>query len=151
MNKKILYILLIFISCIFIGFIFQHWFVFAFYLFLNLCDYITGSIKARVNQVESSVKGDIGILKKLCYWILILISFLVPIGFEEVGQIIDVDLQITQLLGWFIIGSLIINECRSIIENLVAIGCNVPSFLVKGLDTASKKINEGGDTDETVD
>ena len=36
--------------------------------------------------------------------------------------------------------SLIINEYRSILENLVEAGWDVPQVLVKGLEVASKKI-----------
>ncbi len=42
--------------------------------------------------------------------------------------------------GWFTLVCLIINETRSIIENLVEIGINVPSFLIKGLEIYEKII-----------
>ena len=46
------------------------------YLILNILDYITGTIKSRMNRVENSNKGIVGIIKKICYWILICIAFL---------------------------------------------------------------------------
>ena len=37
------------------------------------------------------------------------------------------------MFGWFTLTCLIVNEARSIIENLIEIGINVPSFLKNGL------------------
>ena len=46
-------------------------------------------------------------------------------------------------MGWFTLASLIINELRSIIENFVEAGDNVPSVLTKGLEVAENAINKG--------
>lgn len=46
------------------------------------------------------------------------------------------------LFGWFTLVCLIINETRSIIENLLEIGIKVPSFLIKGLDIYEKIIEK---------
>ncbi|RGH96763.1 holin, partial [Coprobacillus sp. AM26-5AC] len=51
------------------------------------------------------------------------------------------DLSILAFLGWYVLASLIINEYRSILENLVEAGCDVPQVLIKGLEVASKKID----------
>lgn len=40
------------------------WIFFIGYLILNLVDYLTGTIKAKIKKVENSNKGLIGILKK---------------------------------------------------------------------------------------
>ena len=44
------------------------------------------------------------------------------------------------LLGWWVLASLIVNEARSILENLVEMGYDVPGFLVKGLAVTQKLI-----------
>lgn len=44
------------------------------------------------------------------------------------------------LLGWWVLASLIVNEARSILENLVEMGYDVPDFLVKGLAVTQKLI-----------
>ena len=44
------------------------------------------------------------------------------------------------LLGWWVLASLIVNEARSILENLVELGYNVPEYLVKGLAVTQKLI-----------
>lgn len=122
------------------------WILFFGYLILNFFDYVTGTIKSKVNHTESSNKGLIGIIKKICYWILICISFLISFLLVQVGMKIDFNLDFVMFFGWFTLACLIINETRSIIENLVEIGINVPSFLTKGLDIYAKiidsKVNE---------
>lgn len=144
MNKRnIVYIIVIGVCFITIVTIVKNSFLFAFYLFLNLSDYITGSINARIHKKESSKKGDNGIIKKIGYWILILISFALPAIFIQLGKIIKIDFQITTLFSWFILCSLMINECRSIIENLTSMGCTVPKILIEGLEIIDKKINKG--------
>ncbi len=82
-----------------------------------------------------------GIMKKLVQWILVLLAFVIPVCFKELGAVINIDLSILAFLGWYVLASLIINEYRSILENLVEAGCDVPQVLVKGLEVASKKID----------
>ena len=48
--------------------------------------------------------------------------------------------------GWFTLTCLIINETRSILENLIEIGIDVPLFLKKGLEVYQNKIESKVDT-----
>ena len=59
---------------------------------------------------------------------------------------IGIDLGITTLLGWFVLASLIINEIRSILENFVEAGYNVPAILVNGLKVADKVVNQNDES-----
>lgn len=118
------------------------WVLFAGYLILNLLDYLTGTIKAKVKKVESSNKGLVGIFKKICYWILIGISFLISYLLMLLGSKLNINLEFIMLFGWFTLTCLIINESRSIIENLIEIGINVPTFLKKGLESYENIIND---------
>lgn len=120
----------------------RNWFLFAGFLLLNIFDWITGWIKGKLTGHENSSKGAKGVLKKIGYWIMILLSFGMSALFVELGKMLNIDLEITTLLGWFVLASLIINEIRSIIENLVESGYNVPKVLTKGLEVAEKAINE---------
>ena len=97
-----------------------HWFLFVGFLTLNIIDYITGIRKSRLTGKE----------------------FLASSIFIEIGQTINIDLTITTYVGWFTLASLIINELRSIIENFVEAGDNVPSVLTKGLEVAENAINK---------
>ena len=117
------------------------WFLFAAEIGLNIVDYITGVIKAKYTHTENSNKGLKGIIKKVGYWIVIAISFFISYGFKSFGDIIGINLGFTELIGWFVLGTFIINEIRSILENLVEIGVEVPAWLVKGLEVANNKIN----------
>lgn len=127
----------------FLTFIFgEHWIIFAAFLMFNIIDYLTGWMKSRMTKKENSVKGWQGVLKKLGYWIMVLVAFSMSAIFIDLGETINIDLGITTLLGWFVLGSLIINEIRSILENLVEAGYNVPNILINGLEVADKIINK---------
>ena len=120
----------------------EHWILFAGFLLFNVIDFVTGVMKSKLANKENSVKGWQGVLKKLGYWIMILLAFVMSTLFIEVGKVINVDLGITTLLGWFVLASLAINEIRSILENLVEAGFNVPAILTKGLEVADKVVNQ---------
>lgn len=120
----------------------EHWILFLFFLLLNIGDFTTRWIAARLTRTESSQKCWVGILKKVGYWILIAVGFGMSVIFIEIGMVIGIDLKITTLLGWFVLGSLMINEIRSILENLIDIpGFEVPMVLVKGLEIVDKAID----------
>lgn len=127
-----------------------YWYLFAAFLLLNIVDYATGVCKARSTGTENSNKGLKGIIKKVGYWVIIGIAFFLSYAFEDLGGLIGINLGFTVLIGWFTLGTFIINEIRSILENLVVIGVEVPAWLVKGLEVANDKINNtagGGDND----
>lgn len=124
-----------------------YWYVFAGYLLLNIIDYITGWMKAHKLKKESSSVGITGIMKKVGYWVIILVAFLIPELFINLGHdLLGVNLSFLTLLGWFTLATLLINELRSILENLVEYGCDVPAFLIKGLAVTQKLIEAGADT-----
>jgi phage-related holin len=91
---------------------------------------------------ENSVKGWQGVLKKLGYWLMILVAFAASAVFIEIGNTLGMDLGVTTLLGYFVLASLLVNELRSILENFVEAGYNVPTVLVKGLEVADKVVNQ---------
>ena len=62
------------------------------YLILNVVDFITGTIKARITKTESSSKGLTGIIKKVGYWILILITFLASYMLSNLGDLININI-----------------------------------------------------------
>lgn len=119
-----------------------HWFLFVGFLTLNIIDYITGVRKSRLTGKDNSAKGVRGVWKKLGYWLMVLVSFLASAIFIEIGKTLGIDLAITAYIGWFTLASLIINELRSIIENFVEAGDNVPSVLTKGLEVAEQAIDK---------
>lgn len=131
-----------------LSFIFgEHWYLFALFLLFNVIDWLTGWMKSRMLGKENSVAGWKGVLKKLGYWLMIVVAFAMTAVFIEIGKVIGVDLTVTSLLGWFVLASLVINEIRSIIENFVEAGFNVPTVLQKGLEVADKAINKANDSE----
>ena len=123
----------------------QFWYLFLAFAILNVVDYFTGWYKANQTGTENSNKGLRGIMKKLGYWVVIAIAFFVAVGFKDIGSVIGINLGFTVFIGWFTLCTFIINEIRSVLENLVEIGVEVPPWLVKGLKVANDKINDMAD------
>lgn len=115
-----------------------YWFLFVAFLFFNIGDYLTGVYKSRVLKQESSAKGLDGILKKIMYWVMICVAFAAAMILNEIGNIVGVDLGFAEMFGWFTLATLLINEVRSILENLVEAGIAVPTFFIKGLKVTEK-------------
>ena len=111
----------------------EHWILFAGFLILNAVDFATGCYKAQLNKELSSAAGFNGAMRKVFYWVVIGIAF-----FVALGEIIGVRLDFVVLFGWLTLATYLINEVRSVLENLVEIGVEVPEFLVRGLDVTKK-------------
>ena len=77
----------------------EHWILFVAFLLLNVADWLTGWMKSRINQKENSVKGWQGVLKKLGYWLMVMVAFGASAVFIEIGKAISIDLGITTLLA----------------------------------------------------
>ena len=118
-------------------------YLFGIYLLLNILDWLTGWYKARVKKETSSKAGMKGIVKKVGYWVILLIAFLIPYMFRRLGKdLLDIDLSYLSAMGWFTLANLLVNEIRSILENLIACGYRVPDVLKRGLEITEKVINE---------
>lgn len=127
------------------------WYLFALFLLFNILDWLTGWYKANKLKKESSRTGLMGLLKKLGYWVIIIVAFSIPLAFSALGTQIGLDLSFLSLIGWFTLASLMVNEVRSILENLVEAGYNVPAILVKGLAVTEKLINSQNTADDNAD
>ena len=117
----------------------EHWFLFVLFLLLNVIDWGTGWMKSRINNVENSKAGLKGVLKKLGYWLMIMVAFGASAAFVEIGKTIG---------GWFVLASLLVNEIRSICENFVEMGIDVPRVLINGLEVANRVVNREEDNHE---
>ena len=129
-----------------------YWYVFAAFLLLNVIDWITGWYNARKRKEESSAVGAAGAIKKLGYWAAVLVAFVISGCFVHIGNdLLGIDLSFLNLIGWWVLAMLIINESRSILENLVELGVKVPEVLIKGLAITEKLIEAGIDILDTDD
>lgn len=126
-----------------------YWYVFFAYLILNIFDWLSGWYRSRKNKTESSKVGLKGIIKKLGYWIIIAVAFLMSTVFVKLGtDVLHVDLDFLMMIGWFTLACLLVNEIRSILENLVECGYDVPAVLINGLEVADKLINKESEDEE---
>ena len=120
-----------------------YWYIFATFAALNVIDWITGWIKANKKREESSKVGLKGALKKVGYWAIILVAFLIADVFVRLGNdLLAIDLAFLTMIGWFTLAMLLVNEARSILENMVEMGYNVPDFLIKGLAITEKMMKK---------
>lgn len=107
-------------------------------------------MKAIKSKEVSSYLGIKGLLKKLGYWIVIMIAFSFSSAFVVIGKkVLGINLSIMYSLGWFTFSILLVNESISILENLVVLNVKVPNILIKSLrvtdnilNSVSKKILE---------
>lgn len=120
-----------------------YWYIFAAYMVFNVIDWLTGWYRSRKKKTESSRIGLKGILKKLGYWVIIAVAFLMSSVFVHLGKdILGINLDFLMMIGWFTLACLMVNEVRSILENLVESGYDVPAVLINGLEIADKMINK---------
>lgn len=125
-----------------------YWYIFVAYFALNVLDWLTGWYKSRRKKKESSAAGLIGIIKKLGYWVIIAVAFMVSGVFVNMGKdLLHIDLSFLTMVGWFTLALLLVNEVRSILENLVECGYKVPDILIKGLAVTEKLINKENDSE----
>ena len=60
----------------------------------------------------------------------------------DARDLININIEFVVLFGWFTLGCLIINEFRSILENLSELGIKLPDFLIKGLEVIQHIIDK---------
>ena len=122
----------------------QFWFLFVFLISLNVIDCVTGILKARYLCIVSSNKGLKGIIKKFLIWCLVAMGFGLSITFQHIGNALGINLDITQCIGWFILMHCIINEIRSILENMVQMDKDnlIPPWMIKGLEVVKIKVDQ---------
>jgi len=103
---------------------------------LNILDCLTGWYKAKVLKRENSK----GIINKISIWILVLISFIVSFCLKQIKIIIPIDVGVSIYLGWLTLILLIINEARSIVENLIESNVKVPKWLSSSLEVYQNSV-----------
>ena len=94
-----------------------------------IIDYISGMAKAWIKAELSSKVGLKGIIKKICYLLVVcvaaVVDWLIASGLQKVG----INITINYLIGVIVTIWLIINELISILENLSVVGVPLPPFL----------------------
>ena len=96
----------------------KYWFLFAGFLMLNVLDYASGTYRDWIKGKLSSATGAKGIVKKVWYWVVIGIAFYVSYAFGQLGDIIGYNLTCLMWIGWFTLACYMVNELRSLVDNL---------------------------------
>lgn len=94
-----------------------------------IIDYATGITASYVKRRISSKVGFVGVLKKLCYYVVVAVSVIL-------SYLLQVNVfNITIMF-------LIVNEIVSILENLENIGVPIPPIIKKSLEKIEKENNK---------
>lgn len=105
-------------------------------------------IKAWINADLSSRIGVKGIVKKVCYLLVVIaaavVDWLLASGLQKIG----IDIKINYLFGVIVAIWLIINELISILENLAIIGVPLPSFLTAIVHKLKVAVESNADKDK---
>ena len=128
------------VAAVLAGIFGEYWILPAGLLALNVVDYATGTIKAHKFKRSSSVAGANGIIRKVAIWIVIALAFYAAFAISMIGDIFGYNLRFALSFGWLTLSMYLVNEMRSILENLVEMEVEVPTFLIKGLDITKKLI-----------
>ena len=101
---------------------------------MMICDYASGMTAAWVTKRLSSRLGIIGIVKKVCYLLVVAVGIVVDYIIQAVGAPLGLDLSGYSIFGLLVIVWLILNELISILENLRELEIPLPNFLLKIID-----------------
>ena len=78
-------------------------------------------------------------------------TFFIGFAFKAMGDSVGMNLVFMDFVGWFTLANYLVNEIRSVLENLVEMNVPVPDFLVKGLRVTAEKleaVNHMGNEDK---
>lgn len=115
-------------------------------------DWISGIARAKKQKVLSSQLGFQGIIKKSCYFLVVLIAFgidyLISFSAGKIGLPPFTSVFVVMLVTIW----LIVNEGISILENVGELGVQYPAFLTKLLSslkvTVEKQVKNTDDKEE---
>lgn len=121
----------------------------------NIIDYATGlmAAKNRPDGGISSYRSIRGIKKKVSMWLLVFVGAIMDQLLLYASQTIGIKIPVTFLIACVVAIWIICNEIISILENMVDIGIQIPSFLlplVKNIKTQTEHI-AGSDQKESED
>lgn len=121
----------------------------------NIIDYATGlmAAKNRPDGGISSYRSIKGIKKKVSMWLLVVVGAILDQLLLYASQTIGIKIPVTFLIACIVAIWIICNEIISILENMIDIGIQIPSFLlplVKNIKSQTEHI-AGSDQKESED
>ena len=98
----------------------------------NIIDYVTGlmAAKYRADGTISSYKSFRGIAKKVSMWLLVVVGAVIDQLLLYASHTVGITLPFTFLISCIVAVWITCNELISILENIVDIGVEIPSFLM---------------------
>ena len=98
-------------------------------MFVMIVDYSTGMIKARyLGEIESR-KGMWGVIKKAMYAVVVAVAMVSDWVIINMAERVGINIPLTTFFGLLVAIWLILNECISILENLIKLEVPIPPFL----------------------
>lgn len=121
----------------------------------NIIDYATGlmAAKNRPDGGISSYRSIKGIKKKVSMWLLVVVGAVMDQLLLYASQTIGIKIPVTFLSACVVAIWIICNEIISILENMIDIGIQIPSFLlplVKNIKSQTEHF-AGSDQKESED
>ena len=108
-------------------------------------DYASGLVRAWVKNELSSRVGIVGIVKKICYLLGVMVAIVADWVIADAGAKLGVSFGDFYFFGLLVTIWLILNECISILENIAEIGVPLPPFLLKLIQKLKKTVEDTGD------
>lgn len=106
-------------------------------------DFLTGLVKAKIEEKISSQTGTKGFFKKISLLVCLFFGFFLDYAIPYMLSCVNISLAYDTPFGMIISFYIVLNECISIAENLYA--CNpdiMPKWIVKFLLQAKNKIDD---------
>lgn len=117
----------------------------------NIIDYVTGlmAAKNRPDGGISSYRSIKGIKKKVSMWLLVVVGAILDQLLLYASQTIGVKIPVTFLIACVVAIWIICNEIISILENMIDIGIQIPSFLLPLVKNIKSQAEHIANTEQT--
>lgn len=117
----------------------------------NIIDYVTGlmAAKNRPDGGISSYRSIKGIKKKVSMWLLVVVGAILDQLLLYASQTIGIKIPVTFLVACVVAIWIICNEIISILENMIDIGIQIPSFLLPLVKNIKSQTEHIANTEQT--
>lgn len=117
----------------------------------NIIDYVTGlmAAKNRPDGGISSYRSIKGIKKKVSMWLLVVVGAIMDQLLLYASQTIGVKIPVTFLIACVVAIWIVCNEIISILENMIDIGIQIPSFLLPLVKNIKSQTEHIASTEQT--
>lgn len=117
----------------------------------NIIDYVTGlmAAKNRPDGGISSYRSIKGIKKKVSMWLLVVVGAILDQLLLYASQTIGVKIPVTFLIACVVAIWIVCNEIISILENMIDIGIQMPSFLLPLVKNIKSQTEHIASTEQT--